>query len=208
MEEYKKKTIGAYDRYPDAFDNKFERHFRAYVRADADDFIGLLPGRAIVDLGAGPGNHAAYFKERGLEVLCVDLSDEMLRRCRAKGLPAVKADVEDLSVFPDGAYDGIWAYAVLLHVPKEKVPGVVHNMARMLRPRGLVGLAVKKPVLASQSQGLEPHEDFPGTERWFSYFSDDDVRAHFRDFSMLDFRESRSRAGSRTAFLHYVLQKK
>jgi SAM-dependent methyltransferase len=202
--DYKAKTVSTYDTFPKRFDEKFEKHFQLYVRPEAERFIHALQGNGVLDLGSGPGNHAAYFQQQGLDVLCVDLSDEMLKKCREKKLKAIKADIEDLALFPTNSYNGIWSYASVIHVPKRKLPGVVSDIARILAPQGILGLAVKE----GDGEGLESHEDFPGTQRWFSYFKSDEVQSFFKPFEVIHSIRSPSKNGGKTVFLEYLMRKK
>ena len=84
MDDYKQKTWEAYERYAGVFDHKYKKHFYSYVLAEAENFVRHLYGNKVIDLGSGPGDHALYFQEKGLDVLCVDFSKEMLQLCNKK----------------------------------------------------------------------------------------------------------------------------
>ena len=45
----------------------------------ADEFLGLLNGSKILDVGCGPGHYSSYFTDRGYWVEAIDTSPEMLR---------------------------------------------------------------------------------------------------------------------------------
>ena len=202
MERYKEDTIKTYDQYSDQFDQKFEKHFYTFVQEKADAFIRELPGKDIVDLGCGPGNHARYFKERGLNVLGVDLSPAMVERTRSKGIPAEIHDIENLDL-GDRTFDGVWMYASLLHVHRDRVSDVVSRVRAILKPNGLLGLAVKEGV----GMQLESHPSYPGTHRLFTYFSDSEVRELFSPyFTLLHFGSTRVK--DTYTFLHYLFKKK
>lgn len=200
MKSYKDETIRTYNSYPSLFDEKFQQHFDAHVKKNADNFIALLKGKKILDLGSGPGNHAAYFKEKGFEVLCLDFSDEMLALCRKKGLDTIKMDIEQLDL-PD-KFDGIWAYASLLHIPKKNAGQIADKLSTMLVPGGVLALALKE----GEGEQFEDNEKYPGTERWFVYYTDDEVRNIFSDrFNILQFGRDVFRKYS---FINYLMKKK
>lgn len=202
MSDYKQETIRTYDAYADVFDQKFGRHFAERVHDHVDRFISVLSGPRVMDLGSGPGNHAVYFKDAGLDVFCVDLSKGMVDRCRSKGLQAEVGDIENLS-FDDESFDGIWAYASLLHVPKEKLPDVVERLRCLLKPNGILGIAVKE----GEGEGyVEEPEKYPGMKRWFTLFSEEDVRRVFhRGFRCLD--ASRQNVKNKYIFLQMIFQR-
>ena len=194
----KKETIAAYDAFADRFDAEYERHMRRYNLMHADAFADALPGRSVLDIGAGPGNHAAYFASKGLDVLCGDLSAEMVALCARKGLPAIRLDLERFGL-PE-TFDGIWANACLLHLPKASIPDVLERIARHLEPRGVLGCAVKE----GEGERLEADDDYPGVRRRFSYFADDEFRGLlFGRFVIERFERTPTRTG-KTVFLKYV----
>jgi len=194
----KKETVAAYDAYADRFDAEYERHMRRYNLMHADAFAEALPGRSVLDVGAGPGNHAAYFASKGLDVLCGDLSLGMVDLCRRKGLSAIPLDLESFGL-PE-RFDGIWANACLLHLPKTSMPAVLERFVRHLEPRGILGCAVKEGV----GERIEAEDEYPGVRRRFSYFADDEFRALLLPhFDLERFERTPTRSG-KAVFLKYV----
>lgn len=172
--DYKEETINAYDSYPEEFENKFNDHFYRYVQPIADHFMTMLKGRRVLDLGSGPGNHAAYFKKRGLDVLCIDLSRQMIDACKEKGLDAAIMDIENLAL-KSRSFNGIWAYTSLLHIPKRKMPAVVEDITSLLKKDSLLGIALKE----GEGGEFKESPNYPGTRRWFSYYTDEEVKYLF-----------------------------
>ena len=63
-------------------------------------FLALLQKegkRNLLEIGAGTGQHGKFFQDNGLTVVCTDLSPEMVRLCRAKGLAAYTMDLRKTS---------------------------------------------------------------------------------------------------------------
>ncbi len=71
---------------------------------------GLAAGARVLDLGCGPGRHAAYLHQAGLEVLGVDVSPTAAAMTRRRGASAVRADA--LGPLPGGGHS--WDGVVLL----------------------------------------------------------------------------------------------
>src|SRR3989338_3863407 len=136
MNDYKTETRKAYQMYDEEFDQKFSRHFNLFVQKEADLFLSKVCGKKILDVGSGPGNCAVYFQNRGFDVLCIDLSEKMVERCKKRGLKAQVMDLEKLGLLPQ-SYDAVWAYASLLHLPKENIDNVLKKIAEILKPQGL-----------------------------------------------------------------------
>ena len=198
---YKLENKKAYNLYARKFEEKFKQHFEENVRKEADLFLAHLPGKEIIDVGSGPGNHALYFKEKGGKVLCVDFSESMLQLCAEKGLDIKFMDIEQWDLAENSA-DGIWAYASLLHLPRDQIPEVIQNIQRTLHKEGMAFIAVKQGLGAE----YEIKEKYSGTKRYFTYFSKEEMRglliAEFEIISesTLTIKEQ--------IFLHYLLRLK
>jgi SAM-dependent methyltransferase len=100
-------------------------------------FLGLLPsGGSILELGCGAGTHSAVMLEAGFQVRATDGSPEMAEiASRRLGHP-VEAMLFD-ALNEQEAYDGVWASACLLHVPREELTGILGRIRRALKPLGV-----------------------------------------------------------------------
>ena len=97
----------------------------------------------ILDAGCGTGNNLRHLAEWGRPV-GVDLSDEALRFCRERGVAAAGGSLMALP-FPDAAFDLVTSFDVIYHQWVTDDAAAVREMARVLRPGGL--LLVRVPAL-------------------------------------------------------------
>jgi SAM-dependent methyltransferase len=106
-------------------------------------FLALLPpGGSILELGCGAGNHSAVMLERGFQVRATDGSPEMAEiASRRLGHPVEAMLFHELN--EQGAYDGVWASACLLHVPREELAGILGRIRRALKPSGVLYASFK-----------------------------------------------------------------
>jgi len=77
----------------------------AWVQSHA----GLVPrGGRVLDLAAGGGRHARYFKDLGYRVIALDRDISRLQDLAGRGVEVIAADLEDGSPWPLGAreFDG------------------------------------------------------------------------------------------------------
>jgi SAM-dependent methyltransferase len=97
-------------------------------------FLSLLPpGGLILELGCGAGNHSAKMLAAGFRVRPTDGSPEMADiASRRLGHP-VEAMLFD-QIDAHEAYDGVWASACLLHVPRAELAGILLKIHRALKP--------------------------------------------------------------------------
>lgn len=100
---------------------RFERHLR--------------PGARILDVGAGSGRDMRYFRAAGYRVDGIDTSEAMAEQAaRHSGAPVAVAPVESFET--DRPYDGIWANAVLLHLPRPRLVLALRRLADALELNG------------------------------------------------------------------------
>ncbi len=85
----------------------------------------------ILDLGAGKGDALAYFTKHGYPATGVDISAYAVERLRSRGQEAYQAALDDLSVFPDGAFEMGYSNDVLEHLPEHLVDASLAEMARV-----------------------------------------------------------------------------
>ena len=158
-EEMKKITTDFYDNFAEKY---WAKHAK-YPVESLKKFIGLLPGRSILDLGGGGGRDALFLGAAGFNPICADLSPVMCRKAKERKLPAVVMDQEKLA-FRLGVFDGIWARSSLLHSPPEVLPGILADLRLILKPRGVLFLGMK----ASIGQYVET--EFKTTENGSTYY--------------------------------------
>jgi SAM-dependent methyltransferase len=124
-------------------------------------------------------------------VTCIDLSPEMVRLCRQKGLNAQVMDVIDLD-FSDHSFDAVYALNSLLHVPKNELPTVLQNIRRVLHPNGLFFMGVYGGHDFEGSLENDSYEP----KRFFSFHSDEKLKQVVTEtFTLLSFKQINSRDG-------------
>jgi SAM-dependent methyltransferase len=91
----------------------------------------------ICDVGCGPGHVAGYLRERGAEVLGVDLSPRMIAEA-SRRYPGVQSAVGNMLALDlaDASLGGLVAFYSLIHVPRELVGSALGEWRRVLRPGG------------------------------------------------------------------------
>jgi SAM-dependent methyltransferase len=99
-------------------------------------FLALLPpGAKILELGCGAGADSAVMLAGGFDVRPTDGSPEMASEAsRRLGRSVETLLFHDLDEVE--AYDGVWANACLLHVPRSELAQVLALIWRALKPGG------------------------------------------------------------------------
>jgi SAM-dependent methyltransferase len=119
---------------------EYDRVRPTYPETLVDDVVAELPGRDVVEIGAGTGKATALFATRGLHITCIEPDDGMAavlaENCAA--FPDVEIVVSSFEDWrPARRYDGLCA-AQSWHwtAPKHRYP----IAARALRESGVLAL--------------------------------------------------------------------
>ena len=106
-------------------------------------FLSLMPeGGSIQDAGCGSGRDSLYLSLRGFKVTAFDASEQLVARStQLTGLPVLtltfqKLDFEDM-------FNGIWACASLLHVPRTQIGDILRRLVRALKSGGVMYASFK-----------------------------------------------------------------
>lgn len=153
-------------------------------QAGADKFIALLPkGALVLDLGCGPGIDAAYLTSKGLRIVGIDISEKMITLAKER-VPSGKFFVMDMIEVPSlpHEFDGIYAKASLLHVPKKDLPGVLEKLRSKLKAGGYLYITVKeiRPGQSGEEVKQENRWGYP-FKRFFSYFTLPELKRFLSD---------------------------
>lgn len=109
----------------------------------------LAPSSLILDLGCGGGQDALAMTQAGFHVTARDGCPELAAQAQSRlGVPVQVQLFEDLD--DDAAFDGVWASASLLHIPKRSLGPVIHRIHRALKPSGLFYASFKTGGLAGR----------------------------------------------------------
>ena len=117
------------------------------VSADMHDtqmrLLRMLPPQAyILDFGCGSGRDAKAFLDQGYRVDAVDGSAELCRRATELiGQPVMQMLFEELSAVKQ--YDGIWACASILHLPRKELVDVLQKISIALKTGGVLYTSFK-----------------------------------------------------------------
>ncbi len=153
-------------------------------RQDFLDLLKLENKVTLLEIGAGAGKDSKFFQDNGMQVVSTDLSPEMVKLCREKGLEAYEMDFKNLA-FPDENFDALYALSCLLHVPKKDLPVILNTLKKLLKPAGLFFMSVYGgPV----TEGVW-EKDYHQPPRFFSTYADDQLLSVVtRDFELDDFK--------------------
>jgi SAM-dependent methyltransferase len=137
-----------------------------FFEQEIKNFSQFLPNGKILEIGAGAGNEAQILCQMGYDYVGTDISTGLLDLAKKAnpGTPFFEASVYDLAFAPN-TFDGFWAAAVLLHVPKARIDEAFDSLKTVLKSGAYGFISLK----AGESEGVDNV-----TNRFFSYYTSDE----------------------------------
>lgn len=131
-------TLAHYDRSAQAFwqgtrDHDVSQNIEALLQS-----IEAVPPFDVLDLGCGPGRDLATFTARGHHAVGLEGSPQLAAMARAhSGCEVLEQNLLALDL-PRERFDGVFANAVLFHVPVQELARVLKELHATLRPGGVL----------------------------------------------------------------------
>lgn len=167
-----------------------------------DKFLEKLNSDAyILDFGCGAGRDTKYFLSRGYQVDAVDGSEQLCRiASEYTGIKVRQMLFQELD--EKEKYDGIWACASILHLPKKQLREVLENMYAALKSEGWIYTSFKHGKFEGERNG-----------RYFTDFTTDTFKEFIHDMHGLKIEEHWITGDARPGrgeekWLNLLLQKK
>ncbi len=135
----------------------------------------LSPGSLILDSGCGPGRDAKKFTDLGHRVVGIDLSSELLTVAQQVSPQSqfYQMDMRRIN-FKSNHFDGIWALASLLHLPKRDILETLEEHYRVLRKEGPFILSMKM----GEGEGLEADRRYGGLQKYYAYYQEQEIKEY------------------------------
>jgi len=139
--------------YEDNAEDFFRRSVDADMARGYADFTALVtPGGRILDAGCGSGRDTVALAKLGFRVTSIEASANLAALAAAHtGLP-VEVMTFDQIAWRE-TFDGVWACASLLHVPRADLPAAVRRLRDALLPGGILWMSFKYGAQERQANG-------------------------------------------------------
>lgn len=159
-------TLAFYAEQASAYTTRGEKAQRLQL----DRFLArLAPGASVLELGCGAGQDSEYMLARGFDVTPTDGTPEIAGAAAVRlGRPVEVLLFEAIEARE--VYDGVWANACLLHVPRRELASIIGRVHRALRPGGVFHASFK----AGEAEGRDQFG------RYYNYPSADWLRQAYR----------------------------
>ncbi|NWA06860.1 class I SAM-dependent methyltransferase [Pseudomonas gingeri] len=159
LEQIASTTLGHYNRSAEGFREGTRDHD---VSQNIDALLRHIQGTApftVLDFGCGPGRDLQTFTRMGHVAVGLDGSERFAQMARDdSGCEVLQQNFLELEL-PSERFDGVFANAVLFHIPRQELPRVLGQLHATLKPGG---------VLFSSNPRGDNQEGWNG-ERYGSY---------------------------------------
>ena len=168
---WKETTLLYYNEDPD-------RYIQTALQADMSEIRNrftkhLSPNALILDFGCGSGRDTKAFLEEGFNVEAIDGSQELCKKASAyTGIQVKQMLFNDLD--ETEKYDGIWANASILHLPKAEMADALTRIEKALKPNGILFASFKYGTF----EGIR-------TERYYTDFDQQTLNEFWEESSGL-----------------------
>jgi SAM-dependent methyltransferase len=133
-------TVGSYDPVADEYARRVAGEL-AHKPLDCtllDRFAASVRRLGpVLDAGCGPGHVSRYLADRGVDVIGIDVSPQMVAEARRlfPDLAFRQGDMRSLDV-EEGSLGGFVAFYSLIHIDRGEIVSVLGGFRRALRPVG------------------------------------------------------------------------
>ena len=144
-----------------------------------EKFLALVPrGGTLLDFGCGAGRDTKAFPERGYRVEAVDGSEKLCEiASEFTGIEVKQILFEELDEMEK--YDGIWACASILHLPKTELKMVMSKMICAVKQGGYIYISFKYGEFEGDRNG-----------RYFTDFTEETFQQFMQIFNEVSIKET------------------
>lgn len=172
-----------------------EHKTAGFWKAEMDIFNKLLPSGNILEIGSGGGRDAKELIQLGYDYVGTDISTGLLEIAKKENptLTFLQQSVYDLNFAEK--FDGFWASAVLLHIPKPRVDEALGKIHNVVRKDGIGFISLKQGIGERIDDG-----------RFFAYYAKEEFENILikNKFETLEFRLNPM--SDKTTFLCYFVK--
>jgi SAM-dependent methyltransferase len=138
LEKIARATLEHYDQRAQDFWRGTKDHDVRQNRLELLRHLEGQPPFRILDLGCGPGRDLKAFAALGHVAVGLEGSERFAAMAREhSGCEVLEQDFLKLDL-PQAGFDGVFANAVLFHVPSQELPRVLKELRAALRPRAVL----------------------------------------------------------------------
>lgn len=210
---------------PINYDNKFKDNFPIFpakLDFELKNYLDLLPGKEVLDLGIGQGRNSIPLKGLGFNVTGVDYSKKCLAICKSTcpTLNLIQSDIRTFNI-ENNKYDLIQSRFVLQFLHKNDSYKIIQDIKDNIKPNGIVYIyvySISDPKLEKYTNSSEfeilENNIFHNKQNdtYVSFFTKNEILNLFNDFKTICISDdyclnTESEVHYYSGFIKYIGQK-
>ena len=169
LTEEEQQTVSYYNQHAKEWAEKRKKNTEpSFWDAELRELKALeVPQGTILEMGSGAGREAVELIGMGYEYVGMDVSQELLK-IAAQVNPSSQFVYSTAYAMPfaTGTFNAFFSWAMLPHIPKERLGVVLEELKRVLKHRAIGFLAMR------EGEGYHREAE---TGRWFSYYTQEEL---------------------------------
>lgn len=157
------KTIELYEKSAQKYAERWAGH---PFTKELDELAKAVGGNGrVLELGCGVGQNCDYLREKGFEVVGIDLSEALLSEARKRfsKIKFEKMDARKLR-FEEKSFDAVFAIGLFHHLNKGEQEKTIKKIERILKPDRVFFVAAKASKENEEKQLNELKKLFEGSK--------------------------------------------
>lgn len=148
---------------------------KSFWSKEIEKFHKLLPKGKVLEIGSGNGRDAKVLIQLRYHYTGTDISKKLLEIAKKNnpGERFLHKSVYKLN-FPKNAFDGFWACATLLHVPKSRIIEALISIQKVVRARSVGFISLKE----GEGETIEN-----STGRYFTYYTKEEFIKYLKSIN-------------------------
>ena len=176
------RTVQVYKENWRAFEGKYKENIHMKEEYELfSHYVGGMSGKKILDVGCGFGRDAHFFNKKKANVIGVDLCKPFLKRAEelVPGAQFLEMDMINLQFDPN-SFDGLWANASFLHIPRRQSTQTLSGFERVLKKNGtmLVSMYEKKYEEIVEAWIDNKHNNKP---KFYSFYTEQEIITRIKE---------------------------
>ena len=164
------RTLAHYEQHAQAFWEGTRDHDVSQNIGALLEHIGAPPPFDLLDFGCGPGRDLRTFKALGHRAIGLEGSPRLAALARENsGCDVIEQSFLTLDL-PRSHFDGVFANAVLFHVPSQALPRVLKALHATLKPGGVL-FSSNPRGMGQEGWNGERYGTFHDWPTWHGYMS-------------------------------------
>ena len=200
LTEDEKLTLNSYNNVASAWAKNHDT--QNFWGKNLEVFHKLLPKGKILEIGCGSGRDAQDLISLGYDYIGTDVSVGQLTEARKNNPSGIFKEQSVYSLDFIDSFDGFWAAAVLIHVPKSRITEALQAIKKNMKKRALGFIAMKE----GEGEKVEERPELDNSRFLFTYWDRGEFRSILKENNFISLHEDYIPMSERTKWLTYIVR--